>query len=43
MSLKLKIWNIGIEGMEYISVFNLKMPSGMHAIVKDVLVFPSLL
>ena len=42
MSLKLKVWNIGIEGMEYVSVFNLKMPSGMHVIVKDVLVFTSL-
>ena len=38
MSLKLKVWNIGTEGMEYVSVFNLKMPSGMHVIVKDVLV-----
>ena len=36
MSLKLKIWNIKIEGMVYVSVFNLKMPSGMHGIVKDV-------
>ena len=39
MGLKLKVWNIGIEGMEYVSVFNLKMPSGMYVIVKDVLVF----
>ena len=23
--------------MEYVSIFNLKMPSGMHVIVKDVL------
>ena len=38
MGLKLKVLNIGIEGMEYVSVFNLKMPSGMHVIVKDVLV-----
>ena len=38
MSLKLKVCNIGIEDMEYISIFNLKMPSGMHVIVKDVLV-----
>ena len=42
MSLKLKLWNTGIEGMEYVWVFNLKMPSGMHVIVKDVLVFTSL-
>ena len=39
MSLKLKVWNIGIEGMEYVSVFNLKIPSGMHVVVRDVLVF----
>ena len=32
MSLKLKVCNIGIEGMEYVSVFNLKMPSGMDVI-----------
>ena len=38
MSLKLKVWDIGIEGIEYVSVFNFKMPSGMHVIVKDVLV-----
>ena len=38
MSLKLKVWNTGTEGMEYVSFFNLKMPSGKHAIVKDVLV-----
>ena len=37
MSLKLKVWNIGIEDMEYVSVFNLKMPSGTHVIVKEVL------
>ena len=43
MSLKLKVWDIGIEGMEYVSVFNLKMPSGMHVIVKDVLVITYLL
>ena len=30
-----ELWNIGIEGMEYVSVFNLKMPSGIHVIVKD--------
>ena len=38
MSLKSTVWNIGIEGMEYVSVVNLKMPSGMHVIVKNVLV-----
>ena len=38
MSLKLKVWNIEIKGMEYVSVFNLKMPSGMHMIVMVVLV-----
>ena len=38
MSLKLNVWNIGTEGMEYVSVFNLKMPPGMHVIVTDVLV-----
>ena len=43
MSLKLKVCNIGIEGMEYVSVFNLKMPSGMDVIVKDVLVITYLL
>ena len=37
MSLKLKVWNTGIEGMEYASVFYLKMPSGMHVIVKGVI------
>ena len=40
---KLKVWNIGIEGMGYVSGFNLKMPSGMHVIVKDVLVITYLL
>ena len=30
MSLKLKVWNIGTEGMEYVSIFNLKMPHGIH-------------
>ena len=25
-----ELWNIGIEGMEYVSVFNLKMPCGIH-------------
>ena len=30
MSLKRKVWNIGIEGTEYVSIFNLKMPSGIH-------------
>ena len=43
MSLKLKVWNIGIEGTEYVSIFNRKMPSGMHVIVKDVLVITYLL
>ena len=43
MSLKLKVWNIVIQGMKYLSVFNLKMPSGMHVIVKDVLVIIYLL
>ena len=43
MGLKLKVWNIGIEGTEYEAVFNLKMPSGMHVIVKDVLVITYLL
>ena len=43
VSLKLKVWNIGIEGMEHVSVFNLKMPSAMHVIVKDVLVITYLL
>ena len=43
MSLKLKVWNIGIESIEYVPVFNLKMPSGMHVIVKDVLVITYLL
>ena len=43
MSLKLKVCNIGIEGLEYVSVFDLKMPSGMHVIVKDVLVITYLL
>ena len=33
---KLKVWNIGIEDMEYVLVLNLKMPSGMKVIVKDV-------
>ena len=31
MSLELKVRNIAIEGMEYVSAFNL----GMHLIVKD--------
>ena len=35
--------NVGTEGMEYVPVFNLKMPSGMHVIVKDVLVTTYLL
>ena len=39
MSLELKVRNTGIEGMEYVSVFNL----GMHLIVKDVLVITYLL
>ena len=39
MSLKLKVWDIGIEGMDYVSVFNLKM----HVILKDVLVITYLL
>ena len=43
MSFKLKVWNIGIEGMEYVSVFNLKMTSEMHVIVEDVLVITYLL
>ena len=43
MSLKLKVWNIGIEGMERVSVFNFKMSSGVHVIVKDVLVITYLL
>ena len=43
MSVKLKVWNIGIEGMEYVSVFNLKKPSGMHVILKNVLVITYLL
>ena len=43
MSLELKVWNIGNKGMEYVSVFNLKMPSGMHVIVKNVLVITNLL
>ena len=38
VGLKLKVWNTGIEGMEYVSVFDHKMPSRMHVIVKDVLV-----
>ena len=38
MGLKLNVLNIRIEGMEYVSVFHRKMPSGMHVIVKDVLV-----
>ena len=38
MSLKLKVWNIGIESMKYVSVSNRKMPSRMHVILKDVLV-----
>ena len=29
----------GIEGMEYVSVFNLKMPSVMHVSVKDVIIY----
>ena len=37
VSLKLKVWNIGIEGVQYVPVFNLKMPSEMHVIVKEVL------
>ena len=37
MSLKLKVWNTGIEGTEYVPVFNLKIPSGMHVIVTVVL------
>ena len=43
VSLKLKVWNIGTEGMQYVSVFNLKRPSEMHVIVKDVLVITYLL
>ena len=43
MSLKLKVWNTVIEGMEYVSVFNLKMSYGTHANVKDVLVITYLL
>ena len=43
MSVKLKVWNIGIEGMEYVSVFNLKKSSGMHVILKNVLVITYLL
>ena len=39
MGLKLKVWNIGTEGMEYVSVFILKIPSGMYVIVKEVLVY----
>ena len=38
MRTKLEVWNTGIEGMEYVSVFDHKMPSRMHVIVKDVLV-----
>ena len=37
------IWNIGIEGLEYVSVFNVKMPSGMHVILKNLLVITYLL
>ena len=43
MSLKLKVWNIGTEGLEYVSVFNVKMPSGMHVILKNLLVITYLL
>ena len=32
---KLKVWNIGIEDMKYVSVFNLKMSSGIKVIVKN--------
>ena len=35
--------NIGIEGMEHVSVFNHKMPSGTHVVVKDILVITYLL
>ena len=36
MSFELKVWNIGTDGMEYeyVSVFNLKIPSAMHVIVR---------
>ena len=43
MSLKLKVQNIRVEGMESVLVFNLKMQSRMHVIVKDVLVITYLL
>ena len=33
----LVITYLGTEGMEYVSVFNLKMRSRIHVIVKDVL------
>ena len=39
MSLKSTVWNIGLEGMEYVSVVNLKMPSGMYMIVRLSLTF----
>ena len=35
-----ELWNSGTEGMEYVSVFNLKMPSGIHVIVKDLYRLP---
>ena len=43
MSLKLKVQNTGVEGMESVLVFNLKMQSGMHVTVKDVIVITYLL
>ena len=39
MSLKSTVWNTGIEGMECVSIVNLKMPSGMHMFVKVSLTF----
>ena len=39
----LSVGSEGIEGMEYVSVFNLKIPSGMHVIVKNVLFITYLL
>ena len=35
-----ELCNSGTEGMEYVSVFNLKMPSGIHVIVKDLYRLP---